>query len=192
MTAKIGTIRDLFAGDTLDPQWGASAAVTVSGGALHLPSFDVVGPTPPYSSLASVALLDATDSSAFIQATAFVGYFGCGHTIGPLWWEFFRDGADLVGDSDNGTGYNEDWRLTYDATAHRFLRLRNASNVLYWDTAPDGVTWTTQGSRADGGGDFTSGKLTCTSSASTGIGEQTVTTWNALKLAPSSSVMILS
>jgi hypothetical protein len=32
--------------------------------------------------------------------------------------------------------------LTYDPVAHLFLRLREDGNNLYWDTSPDGTTWT--------------------------------------------------
>lgn len=32
--------------------------------------------------------------------------------------------------------------LTYSATDHRWLRLRETAGTLYWDTAPDGATWT--------------------------------------------------
>ncbi|MER5350600.1 hypothetical protein ABT093_09740 [Kitasatospora sp. NPDC002551] len=32
--------------------------------------------------------------------------------------------------------------LTYSATAHAWLRLRETGGTLYWDTSPDGTTWT--------------------------------------------------
>ncbi|MFB7672928.1 hypothetical protein ACFC26_16120 [Kitasatospora purpeofusca] len=32
--------------------------------------------------------------------------------------------------------------LTYSATAHAWLRLRESGGTLYWDTSPDGTTWT--------------------------------------------------
>ncbi|MFF8629691.1 chitosanase [Streptomyces werraensis] len=38
--------------------------------------------------------------------------------------------------------------LTYDATAHAWLRVREASGTLYWETSPDGTTWTVRRSLA--------------------------------------------
>lgn len=40
------------------------------------------------------------------------------------------------------------FNIAYDAVAHRYLRFRhdNGANLLYWETSPDGVTWTSQGS----------------------------------------------
>jgi hypothetical protein len=32
-------------------------------------------------------------------------------------------------------------QITYDAVAHRFWRMREASNVLYFETSPDGITY---------------------------------------------------
>ncbi len=32
--------------------------------------------------------------------------------------------------------------ITYNATTHAFLRLRETGGNLYWDTSPDGTTWT--------------------------------------------------
>lgn len=34
--------------------------------------------------------------------------------------------------------------LTYDSTAHRWWRLREASGTLHWETSPDGSTWTSR------------------------------------------------
>jgi hypothetical protein len=38
--------------------------------------------------------------------------------------------------------------LPYSATVHAWLRLRESSGVLYWDTSPDGSTWTNRRSLA--------------------------------------------
>ncbi|MDQ0842403.1 hypothetical protein [Streptomyces sp. V1I6] len=34
--------------------------------------------------------------------------------------------------------------LTYSPTDHAWLRLREAAGVLYWETSPDGMAWTTR------------------------------------------------
>ena len=36
--------------------------------------------------------------------------------------------------------------LTYSATDHAWLRLREAAGTVFWDTSPDGVTWTNRAS----------------------------------------------
>lgn len=34
--------------------------------------------------------------------------------------------------------------ITYSATDHQWVRIRHAGTSLYWDTSPDGTTWTTR------------------------------------------------
>lgn len=45
---------------------------------------------------------------------------------------------------ENNVGYWDDGAttLTFDPTAHRWLRYREAAGSLYWETSPDGTTWT--------------------------------------------------
>src|SRR5206468_4627856 len=38
--------------------------------------------------------------------------------------------------------------LTYVPTTHLWWRIREASGTVYWETSPDGVTWTQQASVA--------------------------------------------
>lgn len=38
--------------------------------------------------------------------------------------------------------------LTYNATNHRWLRLRESGGTIFWETAPNGTTWSTVGSVA--------------------------------------------
>ncbi|MEU6222243.1 hypothetical protein [Streptomyces sp. NPDC047042] len=42
------------------------------------------------------------------------------------------------------TGYFDPGQvaITYDATAHAWLRIRETGGQLYWDTSPDGASWT--------------------------------------------------
>jgi hypothetical protein len=67
--------------------------------------------------------------------------------------------ANYVGFSlNNGTltfrrrvaGTNNDTSTTYNATTHRWLRLRESAGTVYWDTSTDGVTWTNRRSNATG------------------------------------------
>jgi hypothetical protein len=44
----------------------------------------------------------------------------------------------------NRVGYNDGTavNITYDSTAHRWLRMRITGGNILWDTSPDGITWT--------------------------------------------------
>ena len=39
-------------------------------------------------------------------------------------------------------GVTSEETVSYDGTSMRWLRLRESSGSFYWDTSPDGVTWT--------------------------------------------------
>lgn len=47
----------------------------------------------------------------------------------------------------NGT-FNTVFSATFDPVAHAWWRIRESSGTIFWDTAPDGLTWTNQGSLA--------------------------------------------
>lgn len=58
---------------------------------------------------------------------------------GPSGTVTFREKYN--GSSDTTTG-------TYDATNYRYLRLREASGTIYWETSPNGYSWTTRRSKS--------------------------------------------
>jgi hypothetical protein len=41
------------------------------------------------------------------------------------------------------------WSATYNATTHKYLRIREASGTTYWDYSADGVSWTNAWSEAN-------------------------------------------
>lgn len=43
-----------------------------------------------------------------------------------------------------GVGWNDVWSDTYDPVQHRFLRIREANGVTYWETSTDGTAWTSR------------------------------------------------
>lgn len=58
--------------------------------------------------------------------------------------EFAVAGGSLAFGYYNGpSGWNPT-SVTYSATAHKFWRFRESAGTLYWETSPDGSTWTTQ------------------------------------------------
>lgn len=56
--------------------------------------------------------------------------------------------ANTISFSDN-VAFNDAGRvtITYNATSHAWCRIRHAVNTIYWDTSPDGITWTNQRSK---------------------------------------------
>jgi hypothetical protein len=60
---------------------------------------------------------------------------------------YMQGGALYVNHSVNGTGVNR--RVaSYDPALHRWLRLREAHGTIYYETSPDGNTWSTLDSYA--------------------------------------------
>jgi hypothetical protein len=60
---------------------------------------------------------------------------------------YMQGGALYVNHSVNGTGVNH--RVaSYDPALHRWLRLREAHGTIYYETSPDGNTWSTLDSYA--------------------------------------------
>jgi hypothetical protein len=43
-----------------------------------------------------------------------------------------------------------DYDTAYDANVHRYLRIREASGTIYWDSSTDGITWTNRDSAVVG------------------------------------------
>lgn len=52
----------------------------------------------------------------------------------------WRDGVLRMGQTVAGT--ETFGTLTYNATTHRWLRIRHSGTAVFWDTSPDGSTWT--------------------------------------------------
>ena len=59
---------------------------------------------------------------------------------------FYKSGADL-GFRERVAGVNSQTVIAYNADAHRWWRIRESGGTLYWDTSPDGNTWTNRRSK---------------------------------------------
>lgn len=58
-----------------------------------------------------------------------------------------KEGADLLFEIYE-SGQPNTTSIAYDATAHRWWRIRELLGTTYWETSPDNVTWTTRRSLA--------------------------------------------
>lgn len=140
--AKFNTLVDAFPGTSLDgTKWASSSGITVSGGTLRIPL------TSGYP-WAKTVNDDLTSSSVLIQATnsawatTFEFYFQAKiDNSNMIGFEVYRSNTlsftHMIGGTNTPAG-----SVTYDLTAHKWLRLRESSGVVYWDASPDAVVWT--------------------------------------------------
>lgn len=129
--AKLATFTDTF--DTKDTsKWSYNSNCTVNAGRLRIDNSD---------ELVSVNTYDITSSygSVKIDTPGSVFQFLVGDdNTGAL---FFHDPSIGLG------AISADWSVfrtaSYNATNHRWLRIREQSGTVYWETSPNGTTWST-------------------------------------------------
>lgn len=103
-----------------------------------------------YAGLVSASAFDLTSSSIVIEvpvappesAQAHIGL----ELNGPLEndVEMVVEQGKLKFGVEIADTHQELGSVLYSAQDHRWWRIREASNTLYWETAPDGKTWTTR------------------------------------------------
>ncbi len=147
---SMASLIDAFSSqDTAKWDWYGSAAV--SSGQLVLPANNAYS-----STVLSTDHYDLTDSQLVIEMVS-IPNVGNGST---------ECSVDLTDGSNNAlhtiyaggnllfretvAGVNNGTAVTYSATAHRWLRIREAGGTVYWETSPNGVTWTVQRSKTVG------------------------------------------
>lgn len=140
--AKVATLADDFTTQD-NAKWTYFAAANVSAGQLQLV------PTVGYDNkIDSLATYDLTSSTVSVQVvTAPLGNGGIDTFLkayaGADEVRFYREGTllhfeEVVGGSTSAT------TLTYDPVAHAWWRIRHDGTNLLWETASDGLNWTTQ------------------------------------------------
>lgn len=132
------TLIDLFASAD-GAKWDYTtpgADASVSAGELHLNNGAQLSSVDTYDLTASYALVKvvtASDYAAlFLYSVARGPYFEC-------------DGSDLSAFTFPG---GQVATAAYNATSHRWWRIREAGGTVYWETSPDGSTWSAFGSTA--------------------------------------------
>lgn len=167
--ASIGTLGDNFSNGVNPCLWtaptggaiGTTATATVP--TTWTPSPSVFGVTVPGSvvmpvltceasssgsnpvGVSSVDTYDLTGSGIWFEFVSFTGsggswssYVSIGNNDGTFWFEF--TGTDTLRANDPGGSNNAIGSFT--AASNVFLRIREDSGSVYYDTSPDSVNWT--------------------------------------------------
>lgn len=147
---KMSTFVDDFTTQDTTKWGGWSANNTVTGGRAQL----VV--TNGYESIYTNARYDLTGSAAQIEVpqapnlgNGTTGAFFILHATGTVRLLIGYESGNLVTGWTNAAGADDKTGIPYDAVAHRFWRIREAAGTTYWETAPDGTTWTVRRTLAD-------------------------------------------
>lgn len=126
------------------PISGTNAGITVGGGVATL---SLAASANSFTHLESALFHDAEYSQFFAQITpptmSGTKYFRMQlvRDSNNLVEMFMSGTANLVMRVRNG-GVNSDTSIAYNGTTHRWWRMREISNTWYFDTSPDGLTWT--------------------------------------------------
>lgn len=153
----LATLSDDFNDNSFDTvKWPNSfGTVTETGGVCHIDS------SSAWAAIESARTYTLTGSAVFAKITPapaaggtqveteFIVVSNANRSAGTY--------ARIVIDTALSTIIFQNWvafsdagqvSLTYSATDHAWLRIREAAGTLYFETAPDGVTWTTRKSVA--------------------------------------------
>lgn len=141
---KMETLTDNFStADTA--KWTFDSGATVSGGQLTLDATDVGNNSN------SVEVYDLTDSYLAMQLVQSVPvgsgnfYSEMGARIsGNDFLQILCDGSDLYFQERVAGGSVSSASITYNATRHKWLRIRSAGTTITWETSKDGAAWTIQ------------------------------------------------
>ncbi|WP_328336752.1 hypothetical protein [Streptomyces violaceus] len=146
---SLSTLIDNFNAGTLGPEWGNSyGGTTVVGGRARVPC------TAGYAGCQTAYAWTLAGATLFVQVPTAPAAGGA--TVEAYFAVTVQGATEgtRVGFSMNAvTGLlrcvseTDYWdaaavELTYDPVTHLWLRLREDGTNLYWDTSPDGTTWT--------------------------------------------------
>ncbi|MFJ9633806.1 hypothetical protein ACIRU8_39540 [Streptomyces sp. NPDC101175] len=153
---SLSTLVDNFNDATIGPNWGnAYGGVTETGGKAHVPcTTGFAGYQTAYSwtfagatLYVAVTTVPAASTATEAYASVFVNAPNIGDNTDPLYGCRIGFVINTVTGKlrcKNDAAYFDAGSvdITYSATTHKFLRLREDGTNVYWDTSPDGSTWT--------------------------------------------------
>ncbi|WP_406418401.1 hypothetical protein [Streptomyces sp. NBC_01614] len=145
---SLSTLVDNFNDGTIAPDWGNSyGGVSETGGRARVPcTTGFAGYQTAYSwtfAGASLYVKVPTVPAASTATEAYCGMLVNSPTAGTrIGFTIKAVGSLLRMQSDSGYFDGAAVEIAYNATTHAFLRLREDGTNVYWDTSPDGSTWT--------------------------------------------------
>lgn len=146
---SLSSLVDNFNDNTIGPEWGDSyGGVTETGGRARIPlaaatyagyqtgrAWTLAGATVYLKIPTLPAISTGTDVGVHFMVTSAVAGTALGFKINVV-TGMLRMQANV--DYYDPTAVE----ITYSATDHLWLRLREDGTNIYWDTSPDGATWT--------------------------------------------------
>lgn len=137
---------DTFAATLSTTVWpGTYGTVANTGGQA------VIQTTPGYSGLVSAQAYNFTNSSVYISV---VPTTQPGNGTREFFFEVVRDANNKISFFQSGSstlnmrqtidGVITTTTVAYNGTSMLYMRLRGDTTHFYWDTSPDGTTWTNQ------------------------------------------------
>lgn len=144
---SLSSLVDNFNDGVIGPDWGNSyGGATESGGVAHVPcTTGFAGLQTAYSwtfAGASFFVKVASVPAASTATEAYCGVLVNSGTDGTRIGFTIKLGTTLRMQNDVGYFDATAVEIAYDPVAHAFLRLREDGTNVYWDTSPDGTTWT--------------------------------------------------
>lgn len=136
------SLTDAFASSATSTNWGNSYGTFAASNAW----FSMQSDTTYSTGLSSTSTYNLTGSYFFARVlpyiytdseTALQLYLDANDTIA-----FAYSGGDIAATVVQGGVVTQSPFVAYNAVNHAWWRIREASGVLYFDTAPDGATWT--------------------------------------------------
>ncbi|MGW5426868.1 hypothetical protein ACWET9_06525 [Streptomyces sp. NPDC004059] len=144
---SLSSLVDNFNDGVIGPDWGNSYGGAYEGGGLaHVPcTTGFAGLQTAYSwtfAGASFFVKVASVPAASTATEAYCGVLVNSGTDGTRIGFTIKLGTTLRMQNDVGYFDAAAVEIAYDPVAHAFLRLREDGTNVYWDTSPDGTTWT--------------------------------------------------
>ena len=154
---SISTLKDNFNDNSLSALWtdvsDVGAVVSETGGRLTFTpdtiaeNYAIVDSATTYDLTASVftlRLVQYLDAGTNREA-AFLLKLDASNR---LYWYISSAGNIQCRKTVGGTDASEDYSTTYVAATHAWLRIRESSGNILWDSSTDGITWTNRASLA--------------------------------------------
>lgn len=148
--AKADTLIDSFASASSARWGGYGSNPSVASNQLS------IVPTGAYPGIYSAVTYDLTSSYVMVQLVQ-APNVGNGSISTFMNVQVSSGNQEEIG-WENGqlvfreqvSGVNSDTSVAYNATNHKWLRIREASGTVYWETSADSLNWSLQRSKASG------------------------------------------